>query len=47
MINVFIIVERVDESRPYSMDRLGMQAGRGQGPVATVHRLLYIVYYWW
>ncbi len=43
MIDVFIIVEGVDGSRPHSMDRLQMQAGRGQGPVAAVHCLLSVV----
>jgi hypothetical protein len=43
MIIVFIMVELVDESHPYSMARLGMQAGCGQGPVAAVHCLLSVV----
>jgi hypothetical protein len=43
MIDVLVIIERVDESRLHSMDRLRMQVGHGQGPVAAVHRLLSVV----
>jgi hypothetical protein len=36
-------VHHQDESRPHSMDRLGMQAGRGQVPAAAIHCLLSVV----